>query len=87
MSTRIVRMGPDIPEGCPDGPGGGPDYPFGMMASDKLGLATTTDLNREKHHVFLIKTMKIVHNVTYGWAGARTAMRPRRRGPKAQRTT
>ncbi len=42
-------MGPDIPEGCPDCPGGGADYPFGMMASDKLGLATTTDLNREKH--------------------------------------
>ncbi len=49
MSTRIVRMGPDIPEGCPDGPDGGPDGPVGMMASDKLGLATTTDLKREIH--------------------------------------
>ena len=54
-STRIVRMGPDIPEGCPDGPGGGPDYTFGMMASHKLGLAATTDLNREKTYVFFNK--------------------------------
>jgi len=51
-------MGPDIPEGCPDGPGGGPDYTFGMMASHKLGLAATTELNREKTYVFLNKNHK-----------------------------